>query len=238
MGFVLPPIASRLATYGTLTRAGKALCVLLLLGLLLPGLPARAGQVTILAFGDSLTQGYGLPPDEGFVPRLQAWLQEHGHGDVRLINGGVSGDTTAGGASRIGWSLGDDVDAMILALGGNDMLRGIDPAVTRENLARIIETARARGVAVLLVGIAATGNFGPAYKRAFDAIFGELARRYGTLYYANFLEGLGSDDPQKLRPLLQPDGIHPNARGVRRIVAAIGPAVVALIERVRQEPRQ
>lgn len=188
-----------------------------------------AEPVTVLALGDSLTQGYGLPPEEGFVPQMQAALRARGL-DVTLINGGVSGDTTAGGLARVTWSLSPDVDAMIVALGGNDMLRGFDPALTRANLAGILEAAGARPV--LLVGLSAPGNYGPEYKAAFDAIYPELAAETGALYFESFFQGIGSD-PAAAAQMMQPDGIHPNAEGVALIVDAMAPAVEELTRRVR-----
>ena len=195
---------------------------------------AAAAPVTIAALGDSLTQGYGLAREEGFVPQLQAWLRARG-ADVTLINAGVSGDTTAGGAARIGWTLTPDVDGLIVALGGNDLLRGIDPDATRANLDAILDAAEAAGVPVLLIGMQAPGNYGPDYKTAFDAIFPELAAAHGTLYAESFLGGIAGPDatPADLLPYLQPDGIHPNAEGVARIVAALGPKVLELVARAR-----
>lgn len=194
------------------------------------GFPATAGQVVIAAFGDSLVQGFGLMPERGFVPRMQEWLDGQG-ADVRLINAGVSGDTTAGGAARVGWTLTPDVDAMIVVLGGNDLLRGIDPAVSRANLDAILRAAAEAGVDVLLVGMQAPGNFGPEYKRAFDAIYPELSQAYGTLHAESFFSGLNAgEDPASAQKFLQPDGIHPNAEGVDLIVAALGPQVLDLVK--------
>ena len=195
-------------------------------------MPAWAEPVTVLALGDSLTQGYGLPADQGFVPQLEAWLEGQG-AEVALINAGVSGDTTAGGAARVDWSLTPEVDAMIVALGGNDLLRGIDPAVARANLTAILDAAQSRDLPVLLIGMQAPGNFGPDYKAAFDAIYPDLAQAYGTLYLDSFFAGLGEGDPAALRRWFQPDGIHPNAEGVARIVEAVGPRVLDLIARSR-----
>ncbi|SPH22765.1 Esterase TesA [Ascidiaceihabitans donghaensis] len=192
--------------------------------------PAFAEGVVIAALGDSLTQGYGLQQADGFVPQLETWLQDQG-AEVTLINAGVSGDTTAGGASRVAWTLTPEVDAMIVALGGNDLLRGIDPAVGRANLEAILQAAKAADVAVLLVGMQAPGNYGPAYKDAFDAMYPELAAQYGTLFQESFFDGLGGAglDPAQARPFLQADGIHPNAEGVKKIVEGFGPNVLALI---------
>ncbi len=195
------------------------------------GVAAKAEQVVIAALGDSLTQGYGLIEQEGFVPQMRAWLAERG-ADVRLINAGVSGDTTAGGAARVEWTLTPEVDGMIVALGGNDLLRGIDPAVARANLDSILQVAEDRDVEVLLVGMQAPGNYGPDYKAAFDAIYPDLAREYGALHAGSFFEGLAVEgDPAAARDLMQPDGIHPNAEGVARIVAALGPQVLDLVKR-------
>ncbi len=194
------------------------------------GFAATAEQVVIAALGDSLTQGYGLVEQDGFVPQLQAWLLAEG-ADVRLINAGVSGDTTAGGASRVGWTLTPDVDGMIIALGGNDLLRGIDPAVSRANLQAILTAAQEAGVGVLLVGMQAPGNYGPDYKQAFDAIYPDLAQEYKVLFAESFFEGLQADgDPGAVGQFMQSDGIHPNAEGVARIVKALGPSVLELAE--------
>ncbi len=196
------------------------------------GLPAFGEEpVTILALGDSLTQGYGLAQEDGFVPQLQDWLREN---DVaaQVINAGVSGDTTAGGASRVEWSLTPEVDAMIVALGGNDMLRGLDPGQARANLRTILEVAQGRELPVLLVGMQAPTNFGPDYKAAFDAMYPELSQEFGALYFESFFKGLGEGDPSELQGYFQSDGIHPNAEGVDRIVEAMGPAVADLASRV------
>jgi acyl-CoA thioesterase I len=195
--------------------------------------PAAAETVTLVALGDSLTQGYGLPQAEGFVPQLQAWLQAQG-ADVVVVNAGVSGDTTAGGRARLDWTLTPEVDAMIVTLGGNDLLRGIDPANSRANLDAILAGAAAKGVPVLLMPMEAPGNYGPDYKAAFDGMYAELAATHGTLLVRNFFAPLlgGSNDPAALQPWMQPDGIHPNAEGVKRIVASLGPAVMVLLSRV------
>ncbi len=196
------------------------------------GLPAFGEEpVTILALGDSLTQGYGLAQEDGFVPQLQAWLQGN---DVaaEVINAGVSGDTTAGGASRVEWSLTPEVDAMIVALGGNDMLRGLDPNEARANLSTILEVAEGQDLPVLMVGMQAPTNFGPDYKAAFDAMYPELSEEFGALYFESFFKGLGEGDPSELQGYFQSDGIHPNAEGIERIVEAMGPAVADLASRV------
>ncbi|MEL6101898.1 MAG: arylesterase [Pseudomonadota bacterium] len=199
----------------------------------LAAITAKAEDVTIAALGDSLTQGYGLPVEQGFVPQLQDWLRIRGH-DVTLINAGVSGDTTAGGLSRIAWTLTDEVDAVIVALGGNDLLRGIDPANSRANLDGILQAARNAKVDVLLIGMEAPGNYGPDYKAAFDAMYPELAEEYGALYLQSFFEGLRTvgSDPASVRAYMQRDGIHPSAQGVALIVEGIGPHVERLLAQV------
>lgn len=198
--------------------------------------PTNAQEVTIAALGDSLTQGYGLIPREGLVPQLQAWLSARG-AEVALINAGVSGDTTAGGAARAAWTLTPDVDAMIVLLGGNDLLRGIDPAVSRQNLDSILRSAQDADVEVLLIGMEAPGNYGPAYKAEFEQNYVDLADAYGTLFIPSFLAGLAGPgaDPADLAPLMQADGIHPNAEGVSRLVGFVGPDVLRLIERALDE---
>ena len=192
-----------------------------------------AEPVTIAALGDSLTQGYGLPVDQGFTAQLSDWLTAQG-ADVALINAGVSGDTTAGGRSRIDWTLTDDVDALIVALGGNDLLRGIDPAVSRANLDGMLKVATERGLPVLLIGMDAPSNYGADFEAAFDTMYPELADTYGTLYHPNFLAALAdqADRAATLRDFMQADGIHPNAAGVALIVEELGPQVLALSQKV------
>lgn len=197
------------------------------------GTGAAAQSVTIAALGDSLTQGFGLPEQEGFVPQMEAWLAAQG-AEVELINAGVSGDTTQGGLSRVGWTLTPEVDAMIVALGGNDLLRGIDPALSRANIEGILQAAEAAEVEVLLVGMEAPGNYGPDYKAAFDALYPELAEAYGTVFYPSFFAAFDgqADVPAELGEFIQADGIHPSAAGVTEIVADMGPAVLELIATV------
>lgn len=196
--------------------------------------PARAEPVNVLAFGDSLTAGYGLPAEDGFVPQLQAWLEDNGIEAV-VINAGVSGDTTAGGLARIDWALSPDVDAMILALGGNDLLRGLPPEQARANLDAILARADARGIPVLIVPVEAPANYGPDYKARFDAIWQDLATAHGDLLGPPFLAPITriEDRARALADYMQADGIHPNAQGVALIVREIGPHVARLIERAR-----
>lgn len=192
--------------------------------------PAAADPVRVVALGDSLTQGYGLPPEEGFVPQLQGWLDAQGL-DAIVINAGVSGDTTAGGLNRLDWTLADAPDAMIVALGGNDLLRGLDPASSRANLDAILQQVTAQDIPVLLVGMPAPGNYGPDFKRDFEAMYPELALEYGVRHYPNFLQPMTEKQEAGMAftDLMQGDHIHPNAAGVALIVEAMGPGVAALI---------
>lgn len=200
---------------------------------------AQAETVTIAALGDSLTAGYGLAQGDGLVPQLQAWLRAQG-ADVTVLNAGVSGDTTAGGASRVGWTLTPEVDAMIVALGGNDYLRGIDPAVSRANLDRILAQGQAAGVRMLLVGLAVGGNYGADYKIAFEGMYVDLAAAYQVDLYPDIFAALraAGQTSDGMRAFMQADGIHPTATGVGLIVADMGPAVLALIAPVASPPDQ
>ena len=211
--------------YGIVSRGSKALA--LVFGLI--GSVSQA-ETTLVAFGDSLIHGYGLAQGDGFVPQLQDWLTAQGQ-EVTVINAGVSGDTTKGGLSRIAWTLTPEVDAMIVTLGGNDFLRGLDPAASKANIAGIVETAQAQGVEVMLTGMQAPGNYGPDYKTAFDGLYAEIAAESGALLAESFFEGLSSDDPAALQKYLQADGLHPNREGVALIVAALGPQVLELLAR-------
>ena len=185
--------------------------------------PAMAHVPVILDFGDSLTAGYGLMPEQAFPARLEAWLRDNRIA-ARVINAGVSGDTTTDGLARIDWALADKPDLVILALGANDALRGIDPATVRDNLDKMVEKIKAAGARVLVLGMRAPPNWGEAYDRAFDRIFPALAAEYRATLYPFFLEGVA------MKPdLNQPDGLHPNARGVGILVAKIGPVVAGML---------
>jgi acyl-CoA thioesterase-1 len=195
---------------------------------------SHANEITIAALGDSLTQGYGLPNGKGFVPQLEAWLSAQGE-EITIINAGVSGDTTAGGVSRIDWTIQSDVDALIVALGGNDLLRGISPASSRTNIDKILTKARAKGLPVLLIGLDVPGNFGGEYELEFEAIFPDMAAKHNTLLIKNFLGPLikTEDLLTAFLKYMQPDGLHPNALGVSRIVEDIGPVVQKLAAKVK-----
>lgn len=211
--------------YGVLSRAAKVMGLVLLTATAL-----QAEEITIAALGDSLTAGYGLPQGDGFVPQLQAWLDREGV-NATVINAGVSGDTTAGGLSRVGWTLAPEVDAMIVALGGNDYLRGIDPAVSKANLDGILAQGEAAGVEMLLVGLSVGANYGLDYKQAFEGMYAELAAKYGVALYPDFAAALraAAGMGEGMAEFLQADGIHPNAEGVALIVAAMGPSVADLV---------
>jgi acyl-CoA thioesterase-1 len=217
-------------TYGS-ARTIRNLTLALLLGV--SALPAVAEPV-IAALGDSLTAGYGLADGQGLVPQLQAWLDGKG-ADVTVMNAGVSGDTTAGGLSRLDWTLSPDVGGLIVALGGNDMLRGLPPEASKANLEAILQGAEDRGIPVLLVAMQAPANLGPDYQAAFDAIYADLAAKYQVALNPGFYAPmLGTPpDPARLAPFLQPDGLHPNAEGVTKIVEGLGPDVLTLLDQVK-----
>ena len=194
------------------------------------GANAAERAVRILAFGDSLTQGYGVPPGADFPHVLENALRKKGL-NVSVINAGVSGDTTAGGLARLDWSLGDardGPDAAIVELGENDGLRGLPVAEMEKNLDAILAKLKGRGIPVLLAGAKAPRNFGGMYAADFDAVFPRLAKKYGVLFYPFFLEGVALD-----RALVQADGLHPNPKGVEKIVAAMTPVAVQLAEQAR-----
>jgi len=186
---------------------------------------ALATPVTILALGDSLTAGLGLETPEAFPARLEAALKAKGL-DVRIVNAGVSGDTAAAGLARLDWALSDDVGGLIVELGANDALRGLDPAQTEAALDAILAEAAARKLPVLVAGMQAPPNLGPDYAAAFDAIYPRLAKKHGAILYPFFLDGVAAQPS-----LNQADGIHPNGKGVDIIVERIMPSVEGLIRR-------
>jgi acyl-CoA thioesterase I len=219
---------SMAAGYGALGWLRKAAILLSCLVFMLPtAIAAPAGGLRLLILGDSLTAGYGLAAADGFQAQLAAALKAHGL-DVTLLDGAVSGDTTAGGRARLDWALGDGADAAIVVLGGNDGLRGIDPADTERNLSAILDALAARHVKVLLSGMLAPPNLGEDYGRAFQAVFQLLGQRPGVMFDPFFLQSVAGDPA-----LNQPDGIHPNPEGVRRIVARLLPLVEKLLAGAR-----
>lgn len=193
-----------------------------------PAFEAIAAPIKIVALGDSLTAGFGLPREDGFTIRLQAALVAKGY-DVEIVNAGVSGDTTSGGRARLEWSLGADAQAVFLELGANDMLRGIKPDLIRANLDTILSSLKARNIPVLIAGMQAAPNLGTEYGTAFNAIYPDLAQKYDTLLYPFFLDGVAGN-----QALNQPDGIHPSAEGVQVIVERILPSVEELINQVQK----
>lgn len=184
---------------------------------------AQAAQKSLLVLGDSLTAGYGLPGNESFPAQLEAALRKKGH-DIKVVNGGVSGDTTAGGLARLDWLMAETPAFAIVALGANDGLRGLDPARSKESLEAILVKLKGKDIPVLLAGMLAPPNLGKEYGSDFNAIFPALARTQGVAFYPFFLEGVAA------RPELnQQDGMHPNARGVGVMVERMLPAVERLI---------
>lgn len=181
--------------------------------------PAFAEPLKIVGFGDSLMAGYGLGPGEGFTNKLQAALRADGH-DVTVENAGVSGDTTSGGLSRLDWSVPDGTRLVILELGANDMLRGIVPDLVEKNLDAMMARLKARNIPVLLAGMQAAPNLGHAYQEAFGSIYPKLAEKYGVPLYPFFLDGVAGNPSLELE-----DGMHPNAKGVEKMVEGILPTV-------------
>lgn len=217
-----------------MARAVNALVVFVLLVVVL-GLVA--GEVRadppklVLALGDSLTAGYGLDQQDAFPVQLQAALVAAGT-NVVIVNGGVSGDTSAGGRSRIEWLLVQPFDAVIVELGANDGLRGLDPAQTRKNLDWILATLKKRGIATLISGMLAPPNLGEDYGAEFNSIYPDLAQKYGAAYDPFYLQGVAAD-PE----LNQDDGIHPNAKGVAIIVKRLAPQLLDLLNSEKKDFR-
>lgn len=198
------------------------------------GAETAGDTVKIIAFGDSLTAGYMLKPEEAFPAQLQMALQTKGH-KVQVENAGVSGDTTSGGLGRLEWTLQEGADAVILELGANDALRGVEPEIASGNLDKMLSILKSRGIEVLVAGMRAPGNWGPEYAAKFDAMYPELAGRYGAALYPFFLEGVAQLDGGVLDPkYVQPDGLHPTAAGVAEIVKRVLPDVEALVARAKQ----
>jgi len=195
-----------------------ALALLLSLG------TAGAAPARVLALGDSITAGYGLAPDQALPVKLEARLKADGF-DASVINGGVSGDTTAGGLARLDWALADHPRFAIVALGANDMLRGLDPGQAYDNLDKILAGLQKAGVKTLLVGMRAATNWGRDYQRDFDAIYPKLAAKYHVALYPFLLDGVALDPK-----LNQGDGLHPNAAGVAVMVGRMAPAVETLLK--------
>ncbi len=192
--------------------------------------PAGAAEppLKIVALGDSLTAGYGLPGNAAFPAQLQKVLQAKGY-DISIVNAGVSGDTTTAGLDRLAWSVPDGTDGVILELGANDALRGVDPKVTKAALTEILDRLAKRHIPVLLAGMQSPRNMGPDYVKAFDAIFPALASHHAVVFYPFFLAGVATDPK-----LNQGDGMHPNPKGVDVIVQRMLPSVEELIARAKK----
>jgi len=197
-----------------------------LAGVWLALVPVQASAVTILALGDSLTAGLGLPPEDAFPARLEAALRAKGY-SVKVVNAGVSGDTAADGLARLDWALDDSVKAVIVELGANDALRGLPPAQAEAALDQILTRLEARHVPVMITGMRAPPNLGPDYAAAFDPIYRRLAAKHGALLYPFYLDGVAA-----VPGLNQADGMHPNAKGVDVIVARILPSVETLMSKI------
>ena len=214
-------------SYGPLAIMGKMLLVCFVM---CASIIKADERVDVLMLGDSLTQGYGLVPKNGLVPQLQRYVNAQ-RDDVRLINAGVSGDTTAGGLERVAWSIEPGLDAAVIALGGNDILRGIAPEVVRANLTGILDELQKAQVVLLVVGTHAPNNYGPDYKQQFDQIFPELAEEYGALYIPSFFEPFFTDGQlnESASQYFQPDGIHPNAEGVKIVIESIAPVFLKFV---------
>ena len=192
--------------------------------------PPKAGEtLQIVAFGDSLSAGYGVGPGESFPEQLQAALRDAGH-DVNVANAGVSGDTTSGGLARLEWSVPQEADLVIVELGANDALRGISPEITERNLDQILAKLQARDQTALLAGMMAPPNMGPDYAAEFDGIYQRLADKYDVAFYPFFLDGVAAEPS-----LNQDDGMHPNPDGVAIIVERILPAVTKALDAISAE---
>ena len=207
------------------------LVAILLCAAALPKSEAKEQETVIVALGDSLTAGLGLLQSESFPAKLEATLKAQGR-NVTVVNAGVSGDTVSAALDRLAWALPPNTSAVIVELGGNDALKGLPPAQIEASLAKIIERVKAKGLPVLIVGMESPRNMGKDYVDQFHGIYRDLAERYGTLLYPFFLDGVALDPG-----LMQEDGIHPNAKGVDRIVQGILPKVDELLTQVENQRR-
>ncbi|KLK92087.1 GDSL family lipase [Microvirga vignae] len=190
--------------------------------------PARDGTLRLVALGDSLTAGYGLPQEAAFPVALEKALKAKGY-KVEIANAGVSGDTSSGGLDRLDWSIPDGTDGVIVELGANDMLRGLDPAVTRRSIETIVERLKAKNIPVMLAGMYASRNLGQDYVQKFDTIYSDIAKKYDLVLYPFFLDGVAGE-----RSLSLPDGLHPTVKGVEIIVDRILPTVEGFLTRLTQ----
>ena len=212
-------------------RYNKLIGMILALFYLTAGVSSsqQSDSLTILIIGDSLVQGFGLAQNDGLVNQLESALLDKGI-NVDLINGGVSGDTTAGGLARLEWSLTDDIDGVVVSLGANDMLRGVPTKHTKDNLSQIIQKLKDRDLPVLLVGIRSIENYGKEYKLKFESIYAELTKEFGLILYPDLLSPILNQDNVQLEKYYQADKLHPNADGVLLIVDGLIPFLIELIE--------
>ena len=194
----------------------------------LPEAHAQGQPIRLVALGDSLSAGYGLPQEAAFPVVLERALKARGH-KVEVANAGVSGDTSSGGLDRLDWSVPDGTDGVILELGANDMLRGLDPALTRRNIEAIVTRLKSRNIPVMLAGMYASRNLGPDYVQKFDSIYPDIAKKHDLVLYPFFLEGVAGE-----RSLNLPDGMHPTAKGIEIIVARILPSIEKFLARIAQ----
>jgi acyl-CoA thioesterase I len=194
----------------------------------LPAAHAQNNPIRLVALGDSLSAGYNLPQEAAFPVALERALKAKGY-RVEVANAGVSGDTSSGGLDRLDWSVPDGTDGVILELGANDMLRGLDPAGTRKNVEAIVERLKSRNIPVMLAGMYASRNLGPEYVQKFDSIYPDIAKKHDLVLYPFFLDGVAGD-----RSLNLPDGMHPTAKGVEIIVERILPSVESFLARLSQ----
>ena len=194
----------------------------------LPIAQAQGQPIRLVALGDSLSAGYGLPQEAAFPVVLERALKAKGY-KVEIANAGVSGDTSSGGLDRLDWSVPEGTDGVILELGANDMLRGLDPALTRRNIEAIVQRLKSRNIPVLLAGMYASRNLGPDYVQKFDSLYPDIAKKHDLVLYPFFLDGVAGE-----RSLNLPDGLHPTAKGIEIIVTRILPAVESFLARIAQ----
>ena len=214
-------------TYGSIVAIRRWSAALLAVWALLLAGPALSEPLRVVALGDSLTAGYGVTGENAFPAKLQQALAKRGV-EAAIVNAGVSGDTVADGLARLDWSIPDGTQAVLVELGANDMLRGLNPVRTKASLEEILSRLKARGIPAMILGMRAAPNLGPDYQAAFDGIFPELATKYGAPLYPFFLDGVAGNGA-----LNQPDGLHPNVKGVEVIVERAAPAIAAFLKTLK-----